>query len=253
MAGIEYNRPERDARTRDARTRDARTRDARTRDQDPGRSGPPAVGQGSLPVCPSCGRSEEVRAVQAVFLDGHRHVRDESGVGSERQTTTREVVSRLARDLAPVPPKPSARGWGCLGVLLVMGSIPPFVIAVVTGQWLSDEPDLSAPTGPGSSDSFGPPDLGFLAWISAGMLLVAVGLFVWAARSLRAYRAKTEPGREAAERLWRQGWHCARCGTVHFSGGRALNLQEFRTQVWTAGGYGELAARHPAGGGSTRG
>ncbi|WP_405495715.1 hypothetical protein [Streptomyces sp. NBC_00096] len=238
MAGIEYNRPE---------------RDARTRDRIPGPAGPAPVGGGSLPVCPGCGRSEEVRAVQAVFLDGHRHAREDSGVGGERRTTTREVVSRPARDLAPVPPKPSVQGRGCLGVLLVMGSIPLFVIAMTTGWSHSDGPGSSAFTGTGSGDSFRPPDLGFLAWISACMLLIAVGLFVAVAVSLRAHRARTEPGREAAERLWRQGWYCARCGTVHFAGGRALNLEEFRTRVWTAGGYGDLAGRHPAGGGSTRG
>ncbi|MEV6950624.1 hypothetical protein [Streptomyces sp. NPDC051183] len=36
------------------------------------------------------------------------------------------------------------------------------------------------------------------------------------------------------------------CGTVHFSGEPGLTLQEFRTRVWTAGGYGDLVRKHPA-------
>ncbi|MCM1965795.1 MULTISPECIES: hypothetical protein [unclassified Streptomyces] len=138
MAGIEYDRPERDA------------------------------GAGAPRACPHCRQADQLRAVQAVFLEGHRHVRTESGTGDQRHAVTREVVSRLARALAPAPPN-------------------------------------------------------------------------------RAYRARTEPGLAAAERLWARGWYCGRCARAHFEGeSAALTLQEFRVRVWTAGGYGDLAEAHPA-------
>lgn len=240
MAGIGYNRPK---------------RDARTRHQFPPPGAAPAAADaggdaGSLPVCPGCGRSDEVRAVQAVFLDGHRHVREETGTGSERRTVTREVVSRLARALAPVPPKPSTSGRGCLGVLLVMVSIITFLVGVQAGHWFTGSTPESRPEYPyrGWNEAADGPEVGlhFLGVISVVALLGAVLLFRAVSKDGRSYRARTEPGLAAAERLWLQGWYCARCAAVHFDGGRALSLQEFRVQVWTAGGYGDLAETHRA-------
>lgn len=243
MAGIEYNRPE---------------RDGRTRDQVPSPSSPsPGAGAdrgaGSLRVCPSCGRPDEVRAVQAVFLEGHRHVREESGgVGVQRQAITREVVSRLARALAPTPPTPRIQGRACLGVLLVMVSIVAFLVGSLAGHWFGGGAGESQPEYPSTgwgdpADSGAEPGLFFLGVISAIALLTAVYLFTRASRDGRAYRERTRPGLAAAERLWNQAWYCGRCARVHFEGEEtALTLQEFRVRVWTAGGYGDLAETHPA-------
>lgn len=89
-------------------------------------------------------------------------------------------------------------------------------------------------------------DLFFLGVISAIALATAVVLCGRAARDVRAYRKQTKPGLAAAERLWLKAWYCGRCAMVHFAGGPALTLQEFRVRVWTAGGYGGMAERHPA-------
>lgn len=231
MAGIECNRPERDART--------------------GAGAGPGAGVGSLPVCPSCGRGDEVRAVQAVFLDGHGHVREETGSGAERRTTTREVTSRLARALAPVPPAPRVSGRAVLGYLLTFVSVGTFLGGALSGHWFSASAEDSRPPypAPGWNELIPPgreADHLFLGWTSGLALLAAVLLFAAVARALRAYRARTEPGRPAAESLWARGWYCARCSTAHFADGPALSLQEFRTRVWTAGGYGDLAEAHRA-------
>lgn len=242
MAGIGYNRPERDARTRDQ---------AAPAPADAPAAGP-GGGPGSMPVCPGCGRSEEVRAVQAVFLDGHRHVREESGSGTERRTGTREVVSRLARALAPTPPAPAVQGRGCLGLFLVMVSIGTFLAGSLAGHWFNGSSQESQPQypSPGWNDAAASgPESGLfvLGVISAVALVTAVVLFARAARDGRAYRARTRPGLAAAERLWIQGWYCGRCARVHFEGEQAaLTLQEFRVRVWTAGGYGDLAESNPA-------
>ncbi|WP_327308222.1 hypothetical protein OG730_36250 [Streptomyces sp. NBC_01298] len=213
MAGIEYDRPDREAR--------------------------------SLPVCPGCGACDEVRAVQAVFLEGHREVREETGAGSDRRTVNREVVSRLARALAPTPPTPSVQGRGCLGAVLVLVSIGTFLAGSLAGHWFTTEPGPEYPY-PGWDEAPGTEsDLLLLGVISAVALLGAVCLFAAIALANRAYSAKVRPGLPAAERLWLQGWYCARCARVHFDGeGAALTLHEFRLRVWTAGGYGDLAERY---------
>ncbi|MFE4631854.1 hypothetical protein ACFRJ1_00570 [Streptomyces sp. NPDC056773] len=221
MAGIEYNRPERDGRA------------------------------GLLPVCPSCGLADEVRAVQAVFLDGHRHVREESGAGSQRQGITREVVSRLARALAPTPPTPRVQGRGCLGVFLVLVSAGTFLVGSLAGHWFDGSAGEARPgyPYPGWDEAASGPEAGlfFLGVISAVALMAAVYLFIRVSRDGRAYRERTRPGLAAVERLWNRGWYCGRCARVHFEGERtALTLQEFRVRVWTAGGYGDLAERYPA-------
>ncbi|MFD5143495.1 hypothetical protein [Streptomyces sp. NPDC058401] len=228
MAGIGYNRPERDARTR-GQVPPPQVADA------------PAADAGSLPVCPGCGRPDEVRAVQAVFLEGHRNVRVETGRGSEHRTYTREVVSRLARALAPTPPTPSVQGRGCLGAVLVLVSIGTFL----AGHWFTAESRPEYPY-PGWNEASGPEaDLLFLGVISAVALLGALGLFAAVVRANRAYGARVRPGLAAAERVWLQGWYCGRCARVHFDGERAaLTLHEFRLRVWTAGGYGDLAERY---------
>lgn len=253
MAGIEYTRPERDARTRGPAP-------SPSPPPSPSPSPPPSPSPevaadgaaGSFRGCPGCGRADEVRAVQAVFLEGHGYVREESGAGAQRHPVTREVVSRLARALAPTPPAPRVQARGCLGVFLVVVSIGTFLGGSLAGHWFRG---ITGETEPGSSytgwnepSASGPePGLFFLGVISAIALSAAVYLFARASRDGRTYRARTRPGLAAAERLWNQGWYCGRCARVHFEGeGIALTLQEFRVRVWTAGGYGDLAETHPA-------
>nr|WSX53218.1 hypothetical protein OG409_32455 [Streptomyces sp. NBC_00974] len=256
MAGIGYNRPERDARTR-AQTRspapDSPAAGEGGHEGGGGRGGEEAGAGPGLPrVCPSCVRSDEVRAVQAVFLEGHRHVREDTGVGVERRAVTREVVSRLAKALAPTPPTPSIQGRGCLGSLLVLVSIGTFLGGSLAGHWFDGITRKSPPPYPSpgwneAAASGAEPGLFFLGVVSAAALVSAVVLFLRVSRDGKAYRARTEPGLAAAERLWIQGWYCGRCARVHFEGERAaLTLQEFRVRVWTAGGYGDLAASNPA-------
>ncbi|MFI8341030.1 hypothetical protein ACIF8W_13230 [Streptomyces sp. NPDC085639] len=82
---------------------------------------------------------------------------------------------------------------------------------------------MPAPPGPGA-------ELLFPGWVSALALLGAAVLIVAAARTQRAFRARTAAGRVAAEDVWSRGWCCARCAVVHCAAGRT-----------SAGGHGELA------------
>ncbi|MFJ3515947.1 MULTISPECIES: hypothetical protein [unclassified Streptomyces] len=213
MAGIEYNRPERDARTR-----------ARTGEGDR----PRAESPGSRLECPSCHRSDEVRAVPAVCLGGQRRFQEETGEG-DRRIDVREVVPRLADALALTPPPPVTAGRTALGVPLILVSIGTFIGGALGGKWFADAPGA---------------ELLFLGWISAFALLGAALLIGTSARTQRAFRARIAAGRAAAEDVWSQGWCCARCAVVHFGAGPAMTLQEFRRAVWGAGGYGELAEVH---------
>ncbi|WKD36138.1 hypothetical protein [Streptomyces xanthophaeus] len=239
MAGIEYSRPERDARTR------ART--TGPDDRPPGAENRAERG-GSPLECPSCRRSDEVRAVPAVSLGGQRRFHEETGDG-DRRTDVREIVPRLADALAPAPPSPDTAGRTGLGVLLVLVSIGTFIGGALGGNWFTDAP--AAEVDHGSTTLWGgatwapAPEPGaellFLAWISAFALLGAALLIVSTVRTRRAFRARVAAGRVAAEDVWSRGWCCARCAVVHFAAGPGMTLQEFRTAVWSAGGYGELA------------
>lgn len=241
MTGAGYGRPERDARTRDQFP----SSPSRPQEADTG------AGGGSLPVCPSCGRADEVRAVQAVFLEGHRHVRTQEGAGDQRHDVTREVVSRLGRALAPAPPAPRVQGRGGLGVVLALVAAGTFLAGSLAGHWFGGDTGEFRPEYPyqGWNEAAPAPEAEFLflGVISVIALLGAACLFAAVARAKRAYRARTQPGLAAAERLWIRGWYCGRCARVRFEGETAaLTLQEFRVRVWTAGGYGDLAETHPA-------
>ncbi|WP_406739108.1 hypothetical protein OG365_33510 [Streptomyces sp. NBC_00853] len=225
MAGIEYSRPERDAPGEESR----------------------AVRGGSPLECPSCRRSDEVRAVPAVSLGGQRRFHEETG--GDRRTDVREVVPRLADALAPAPPPPKTSGLTALGVLLALVSVGTFIGGAQGGNWFADAP--AAEVDHGSTTLWGGAtwapaaepgaELLFLAWISGFALLGAILLIVSTARTRRAFRARVAAGRVAAEDVWSRGWCCTRCAVVHFADGPGMTLQEFRTAVWSAGGYGELA------------
>ncbi|MEV7521162.1 hypothetical protein [Streptomyces sp. NPDC091371] len=254
MAGIGYNRPERDARTRAQTGRTPGRAAGRRGGGEIEPQGGGGVERGAITgglECPSCHRSDQVRAVPAVCLSGHRRFHEAGTGGAEQRTDTSEVVPRLADALASTPPPPVTAGRTALGVLLVLVSIGTFIGGALGGKWFADAPE---PEDHGSLQLWGgatwaapsepEAELLFLGWISALALLAAALLIGSAVRIQRAFRARIAAGREAAEEVWSRGWCCARCATVHFAGGPAMTLQEFRTRMWDAGGYGDLARVH---------
>lgn len=233
MAGIEYNRADRDART-------------------PIPAGTGGGEGASALECPTCHLSDEVRAVPAICLSGHSRFR-EAGRREDGRHETLEVVPRLADALAAIPPLPVTAGRTALGVLLLFVSIGTFIGGAAGGKWFADAP-RSGTTGSlqpwGASSWQAPPEPGaellFLGWISAFALLGAVLAIGSTVRVRGAFRVRIAAGRDAAEEVWSRGWCCARCAVVHFAGGPAMTLQEFRATVWGAGGYGDLALVHRA-------
>ncbi|MEU7601823.1 hypothetical protein AB0B78_09230 [Streptomyces sp. NPDC040724] len=254
MAGIEYNRPERDARTR-AQTGGGGRPGPVDRPDRP-RTEPRAESRAGATAaqleCPSCHRSDEVRAVPAICVSGHTRYREDAD--GDRSAGALEVVPRLAEALAVAPPPPVTAGRTALGVLLVLVSIGTFIGGAQGGHWFADAPAAEVNHGSmtlwGGATGAPAPEPGaellFLAWISGFALLGAVLLIVSAVRTQRAFRARTAAGRDAAEEVWSRGWCCARCAVVHFGTGPAMTLQEFRREVWGAGGYGDLAEVHRA-------
>lgn len=212
-----------------------------------GGTGSEGVGPGGPPACPRCGREDEVLGVSAAYLRAKAKMRVERTRTEDDSVTIREENSALAKALAVAPDEPDNGTIGCLGAVLVLVSIGAFVWGAIEGEWFDGD---TAPRLKGSVDGgilFAADETtGYLGWISAASLLVGVVLFALSGRAVRTWRRRTEPGRVAADRVWAEGWYCGRCGTAHFAGERALSLQEFRTRVWSAGGYGDLAVRHPA-------
>ncbi|MFE9928711.1 hypothetical protein [Streptomyces sp. NPDC005533] len=253
MTGIEYHRPERDARDR-ARAGAVEARTNRNGAVEAGANRTGAVEARATRLdCPSCGRSDEVRAVPAICVSGHSRYREEAG--GHRGVSTLAVVPRLAEALAAVPPPPVTAGRTALGVALVLVSIGTFIGGALGGHWFADAPAAEADHGSttlwgGATWATAPEpeaELLFLAWISACALLGAALLIASAVRTRRAFRARIEAGRDAAEEVWSRGWCCARCAVVRLGTGPAMTLPEFRTAVWGAGGYGDLAEVHRAG------
>ncbi|MDD9376185.1 hypothetical protein M8Z33_05780 [Streptomyces sp. ZAF1911] len=205
-----------------------------------------AGGAGPL-TCPRCGREDQVLGVSAAYLRSKAKMRVERGSGEDEIVTTREDNSALAKALAVAPDEPDSGTAGCIGVLLFLASIGAFVWSAIAGKWFEDGSTVPRLYG---TDGGGPfavdQPATYLVWIGAALLLVGIAFLALSGRVVRAWRRRTEPGRVAADRVWADGWYCGRCGTVHFAGERALSLQEFRTRVWSAGGYGDLAVRHPA-------
>ncbi|MCX4776473.1 hypothetical protein OG435_06700 [Streptomyces sp. NBC_01264] len=184
--------------------------------------------------------------VSAAYLRAKAKLSTESKGGDGDNVTTREENSALAKALAVAPDEPDDSALGCFGALFVLVSIGAFVWGGIAGKWFEGGTPPRFPGGDGDLP-FGIEDpTTYLGWISAASLVLGPLLYALSGRSVRAWRRRTEPGRVAADRVWAEGWYCGRCGTVHFAGERAMTLQEFRTRVWSAGGYGDLAVRHPA-------
>lgn len=203
-------------------------------------------GGGGPLACPRCGREDQVLGVSAAYLRAKAEVRVERRGGEDDTVTTREENSALAKALAIAPDEPDDGTMGCLGVLLVMVAIGTFIWGGIAGKWF-DGDTLPRFYGGDGDGLFGAEDSTvYLGWVSAASLLVGVALIALSGRAVRVWRRRTEPGRVAADREWARGWYCGRCGTVHLPGERAMSLQEFRTRVWSEGGYGDLAVRHPA-------
>lgn len=201
---------------------------------------------GAVPLaCPRCGREDQVLGVSAAFLRAKAKVSVELKGGEGDSVTTREENSALAKALAVAPDEPDGSTMGCLGIVLVLVSIATFFWGAIAGKWFDDD---EAPRLYGSEGDlpFGVEDsTTYLGWISVASLLVAVLLIALSGRAERVWRRRTEPGRVAADRVWAEAWYCGRCGVAHFTGERAMTLQEFRIRVWSEGGYGDLAVRHP--------
>lgn len=210
-----------------------------------GGGGEAPPGERSL-ACPRCGREDQVLGVPAAYLGAKAELREDSGGGEDHKVTTREVNSALGKALAIAPEAPANGATGCFGMVLVLVSIGTFIWGAVQGKWFDRGAATRFVAEAGGGHFVVDPPQTWVGVLSGVSLLVGVAMIVTAGRTVRVWRRRTEPGRAAADRVWAQGWYCGRCGTVHFAGERAMGLQEFRTWVWSAGGYGDLAARHPA-------
>lgn len=100
-----------------------------------------------------------------------------------------------------------------------------------------------------------------LFWCGIACFAYALALYGWAA-ARRSRLSRVRRGAPSALALWRDAWYCQRCDGVFFPdapgadtggepGGRLLSRGEFRRRVWSAGGYGDLLGRVPAGRGVT--
>ncbi|MFH8388010.1 hypothetical protein ACH4E7_45295 [Kitasatospora sp. NPDC018058] len=235
---------------------------------------------GTLPPCPRCALTDQVRSVPAVHLSERRNVTVRSS-GRDGRTETREEVSALGRALAPAPPTATT----AFKAMLVLAFPALFATVETFSEGMRQrnasgehQPDFSPPswwkTGhpgfpnglPTGYQEIGPSALpsptatqaaapladtgGTPTVLVVSFLLMALVLgLVAGAVTLYVTRRRRLAGRPRAERLWNQAWYCARCGTAHFpptagQGTGALGLAEFRKAVWTAGGYGDLAERY---------
>jgi hypothetical protein len=211
-----------------------------------------------VPACPSCGRADEVRGVPAVYRAGIDRVAARvPGSGDEpARTEQRTVTSTLAQGLA-LAPAAARVAWGCLGVPLLLAGVGGYIGAIAAGHWRESVsvPFACQEGDPCPPDPSGPDYLphGTYAWLGwAAVLAFAAGvtLLVSAIVLAGAFRRRLAAGRPGAEAVWSRGWYCARCGTVHFRPAPdlpagPLQLSEFRRIVWSAGGYGDLSAKHP--------
>ncbi|MFD8781252.1 hypothetical protein [Kitasatospora sp. NPDC059599] len=233
----------------------------------------PEPPRGSMPPCPSCALTDQVRAVPAVHLAERRNVTVRSSDRDGRTSTrTQEEVSALGRALAPAPPATSTafKILAFLSFPALVGAVATFIggmhqrdVDAHSGPdlsppaWATQHPglyDLSDyPKGPSpltstatpAADANGTPTVLLVSYLLIGLVIALVA----GATALFIARRRRLAGRPQAERLWNQAWYCARCGTAHFPpaagmGAEAFTLTDFRSTVWTVGGYGALADRY---------
>lgn len=144
--------------------------------------------------------------MSAAYLRAKAKLSVERKGGDGDNVTTREENSALAKALAIAPDEPDDSTMGCLGALLVLVSRTP------RRTWAgSRRPRCS--------------------WDPSCRPCRAGPYGSGAAGPNRAGWPRTASGRTA--------------GTAA-AAERSMSLQEFRTRVWSAGGYGDLAVRHPA-------
>ncbi|MFJ8622095.1 hypothetical protein ACIRD3_04545 [Kitasatospora sp. NPDC093550] len=195
----------------------------------------------ALHPCPRCGLTDQVRSVPAVYHAGRSRVTSGSPHGDDVHRT-REVVSDLARALAPAPLPDRAPGRTALS--LGAGFSVLAVFCFVAGMLAKDFNDDAQ----GFATVPSRPAFEIPSTVTTVVVLIAAGCFL-AGVLLRAAATRDLAGRPRAEHLWAQAWYCARCGTAHFppTAGLptgALQLREFRRIVWHAGGYGHLLDRY---------
>ncbi|MFJ9448430.1 hypothetical protein ACIRRH_42515 [Kitasatospora sp. NPDC101235] len=102
---------------------------------------------GTLPPCPSCALTDQVRSVPAVHLSERRNVTVRAS-GRDGRTETREEVSALGRALAPPPPTTSTtiRTLTALGFVTLIGAVFTFIQgAMARDAPVHQKPDLSPP------------------------------------------------------------------------------------------------------------
>ncbi|MFI5530876.1 hypothetical protein ACIA8O_20285 [Kitasatospora sp. NPDC051853] len=182
--------------------------------------------------CPSCDLPDRVESVPAAHLGGQHEVREPDDEGGTRR---RVRHSALSAALAPAPPEPVA---GCSAPLALLTLFVGTGL-LVAGTVLSTKDRL-----PEVFQGFG-----LLRWLALPLLAVGLAALLTAVGRARRYRRETA-GRAGAEALWATGWYCGRCAVAYLTprpgeGVRGLTLSEFRAAVWSAGGYGHLADRHP--------
>jgi len=186
--------------------------------------------------CPACRSAGSPQRIPALFAGGHSTTYSSGTVvGFARgqlvtgySSSATRTVSTLA---AALRPEPTLKKGGCVLPIAVLMS-PMAVLAAVAAF--------------NTTDTHGSPAGRFIAWLFfASPCLVALGLYLQRVR----HRLIVRRGRSAAYRLWDQGWYCHRCGGCYFSDtaqasgaqlGVVLLPDQFRSVVWSAGGYGHL-------------
>jgi len=202
-----------------------------------------------LHPCPSCGRTDRISGVPAVYVAGRNHVNVLVPRTDDRMehTETHFVTTALSNALAPAPTTPPGLWTGCLSIPLLVVAIGTFIGGATSGHWFGGYP--VPPAGAAVFPDEAHPDYAYLGVISLLALVAAASLILPAVFRWIAFRRLVEAGRPAAERLWSRAWYCGRCGTVHFPPrpgypAQPLTFGDFRAVVWAAGGYGHLARRH---------
>jgi hypothetical protein len=95
-----------------------------------------------LHPCPSCGLTDRVSGVPAVYVAGRNKVNVVVPRTDDRMehTESRLVTTALADALAPVPTAPPGLWTGCLGVPLLAVAVGTFIGGATSGHWFGGYP-----------------------------------------------------------------------------------------------------------------